>query len=355
MRSNKQGMLLRIGVAFIACCATVTLGGCYYIQAARGQMEIVSKRRPITSVVADPKTPEELRARLEYVAAAREFASHELGLPNNASYRSYADLSRPYVVWNVFATKEFSVDPIRWCFPVVGCVVYRGYFKEENARNYAAKLARRGDDVSVAGIPAYSTLGHFKDPILNTMLGWTDAQLAGTVFHELAHQLVYVAGDSEFNEAFATVVEENGLDRWLATRGKSDDIRIWRMQQKRGEQFINLLLSTRDKLADLYKQDIPKETMRERKQYIFGKLKLEYQDLKRSWNGYAGYDHWFAHTLNNAYLVSAATYYGCVPGLERVLKNVNGDFPRFYDEARKLAKLSKEKRHEAVCQALDAE
>jgi predicted aminopeptidase len=316
-------------------------------------MEIVSKRRPIATVVTDPKTPEELRARLEYVAAAREFASHELGLPNNASYRSYADLQRPYVVWNVFATKEFSVEPIRWCFPVVGCVVYRGYFSEANARNYAAKLSRHGDDVAVAGIPAYSTLGHFKDPILNTMLGWTDAQLAGTVFHELAHQTVYVAGDSEFNEAFATVVEENGLDRWLATRGKREDILIWRAQQKRGEQFIGLLLNTREKLADLYKTKIPVDEMRERKQYIFGQLKLEYQDLKRSWDGYRGYDHWFSRTLTNAHLVSAATYYGCVPGLERVLQEVNGDFPRFYEEARKLAKLSKDDRHERVCKAIE--
>lgn len=352
MRSAKQGTLLRIFAALVACCATATLAGCYYIQAARGQMEIVSKRRPISALVTDPETPEELRARLEYVAAAREFASHELGLPDNASYRSYADLNRPYVVWNVFATKEFSVEPIRWCFPVVGCVVYRGYFKEQNARNYAAKLSRRGDDVAVAGIPAYSTLGHFKDPILNTMLGWSDAQLAGTVFHELAHQVVYVAGDSEFNEAFATVVEENGLDRWLATRGKREDIQLWRAQQKRGEQFINLLLNTRGKLADLYKMKIPVDEMRNRKQYIFGELKLEYQNLKRSWNGYRGYDHWFSRTLTNAHLVSAATYYGCVPGLERVLKEVNGDFPRFYDEARKLAKLSKDDRHARVCSAI---
>jgi predicted aminopeptidase len=329
------------------------LSGCYYLQAAAGQMEIVSKRRPIAQVVANPQTPEPLRTRLEYVAAAREFASHELALPNNASYRSYADLKRPYVVWNVFATPEFSVEPHRWCFPVVGCVVYRGYFHEENARNYARKLHRAGYDVAVAGIPAYSTLGHFKDPILNTMLGWSDAQLAGTVFHELAHQLVYVAGDSEFNEAFATVVEEHGLDLWLATRGKSDDIRTWRSQQKRGQQFINLLLNTRDQLADLYESDMPKDQMRERKQYIFGKLKLEYQNLKRSWNGYSGYDHWFSRTLTNAHLVSAATYYGCVPGLQRVLKKVNGDLPAFYEEARKLAKLSKDARHDRVCQAIE--
>ncbi len=178
-------------------------------------MQIVSKRQPIEAVLSDPATPEKIRSRLEYVQAARDFASDELGLPDNDSYRSYADLGRPYVVWNVFAAPEFSVEPRRWCFPIAGCVVYRGYFNQESARNYARRMRRRGDDAAVGGVAAYSTLGHFKDPILNTMMGWSDAQLAATLFHELAHQVVYIPGDSEFNEAFATTVEEAGLDRWL--------------------------------------------------------------------------------------------------------------------------------------------
>src|SRR4051812_10885006 len=195
-----------------------SLCGCYLIQAATGQMQIVSKRQPIAEVIRDPATSEKLKARLEYVAAARDFASRELGLPDNESYRSYADLGRPYVVWNVFAAPEFSVEPRQWCFPIAGCVVYRGYFSEAAAQRYARKLRRRGDDVAVGGVAAYSTLGHFKDPVLSTMLGWSDAQLAATLFHELAHQVVYVPGDSQFNESFATVVEEAGLERWLAAR-----------------------------------------------------------------------------------------------------------------------------------------
>ena len=219
-----------------------TLSGCYLMQAAGGQMEIASKREPISAVLKDPATPETLRTRLEYVAAARDFASRELGLPDNASYRSYADVGRPYVVWNVFATAEFSVEPRRWCFPISGCVVYRGYFNEARAQRYARRMRGQGADATVGGVAAYSTLGHFEDPVLNTMMGWSDAQLAATLFHELAHQVVYVPGDSEFNEAFATAVEEAGLERWLSVNGKSQELQAWRIQRRRGQEFIQLLL-----------------------------------------------------------------------------------------------------------------
>jgi predicted aminopeptidase len=330
--------------------ASLSASGCYLLQAATGQMELTSKRRPIEKVLADTSTPQELRTRLEYVSAARTFASAELGLPDNQSYRSYADLGRPYVVWNVFATEEFSVQPRRWCFPIAGCVVYRGYFAERNAQTYARRLRLRGLDTAVGGVAAYSTLGHFKDPVLNTMMGWSDVQLASTLFHELAHQVVYVAGDSEFNEAFATVVEEAGLQRWLATRGHLEDLTAWNEQRQRGAQFIGLLLRTREQLDQLYRSPLSEEMKRERKQYQFGLLKLQYADLKKSWNGYRGYDWWFNRTLNNAHLVSAATYYGCVPGLRRSLQSVDNDLPRFYDKARELAKLSTEARHAVVCE-----
>ena len=313
-------------------------------------MELTSKRRSIEKVLADVKTPEQLRSRLEYVSAARAFASAELGLPDNDSYRSYADVGRPFVVWNVFATDEFSVQPRRWCFPIAGCVVYRGYFDEEDAQTYARRLRLRGFDTAVGGVSAYSTLGHFKDPVLNTMMGWSDVQLASTLFHELAHQVVYVPGDSEFNEAFATVVEETGLQRWLAARGRLQDLNAWHDQRQRNAEFIGLLLRTREQLDQLYRSPLSEEVKRERKQYQFGLLKLQYAELKKQWNGYRGYDWWFNRTLNNAHLVSAATYYGCVPGLRRVLQSVDGDLPRFYEEARQLAKQSDEARAAAVCE-----
>ena len=344
--------LYRIARLLTIAGAVLPLTGCYLLQAAGGQMEISAKREPIAEVIADTATPPQLRTRLEYVATARDFASRELGLPDNESYRSYADLGRPYVVWNVFAAPEFSVEPRRWCFPIAGCVVYRGYFSEDAAQRYASRMRRRGDDAAVAGIAAYSTLGHFKDPVLNTMLGWSDAQLVGTLFHELAHQVVYVPGDSEFNESFATVVEEAGLELWLAARQRGQDLVAWREQRERQGEFIALLLSARSKLRTLYESALPDDEKRSRKQYEFGELKLAYERLKQQWNGYPGYDRWFDRTLTNAHLVSAATYYGCVPGLQRVLSEVGGDLRRFYDEARRLARMDKDARALAVCGAV---
>lgn len=326
------------------------LPGCYYLQAFSGQMEIVSKREDISRVIAKPSTTPELRTRLEYVAAAREFATRELGLPDNGSYRSYADLERPFVVWNVFATKEFSVEPKRWCFPIAGCVVYRGYFNERSANAYARRLARRGYDVAVGGVAAYSTLGHFEDPVLSTMLKWSDAQLAGTLFHELAHQVVYVQGDSDFNEGFATIVEEAGLERWLESRGSRAQLASWQAQRERARQFIALLLETREKLRKLYSSKLPKEEMRARKQYEFGLIKLAYERMKQTeWNGYAGYDAWFNRTLNNAHLVSAATYHGCLPGLRGVFKQVGEDLPKFYEKMKELAKEERSAERAALC------
>ena len=345
--------LYRIARLLTIAAAVAPLTGCYLMQAAGGQMAIAAKREPIAAVLADSGTPPELRTRLEYVAAARDFASRELGLPDNDSYRSYADLGRPFVVWNVFATPEFSVEPRRWCFPIAGCVVYRGYFKEAAAQRYARKLRRRGDDVAVGGVAAYSTLGHFKDPVLSTMLGWSDAQLASTLFHELAHQVVYVPGDSEFNESFATVVEEAGLERWLAARQRMQDLAVWQEQRERQSQFIALLLRARDELRALYQSALPDEEKRNRKEYEFGELKLEYAQLKQQqWHGYGGYDRWFDRTLTNAHLVSAATYYGCVPGLQRVLSEAGGDLPRFYEAVKGLARMDNDARALAVCGAV---
>lgn len=326
-----------------------SLSGCYLLQAAQGQMQIVSKREPIDDVIANPATSDKLRGRLEYVAAARDFASHELDLPDNDSYRSYADLGRPYVVWNVFATDEFSVQPRRWCFPIAGCVVYRGYFKEPGAQRYARKIRSHGGDAMIAGIPAYSTLGHFRDPVLNTMMGWSDAQLAATLFHELAHQVVYVPGDSEFNEAFATAVEEAGLERWLDKRGRSQDMQAWRRQRERQQQFVDLLLATRDKLKELYASKISSTEMRARKAEIFGGLKFDYTKLRAQWDGFAGYDWWFDRALGNAHLVSAATYHGCLPGFQGLLASVNGDLSSFYEQVGRLAKLPEAQRRAAVC------
>lgn len=309
----------------------------------------MSARRPIVEIVADPATPAELARRLEYVRSARYFAVQSLALPDNDSYLSYADLGRPYAVWNVFATPRFSTDARRWCFPVAGCVVYRGYFDQAAAERYALRLRMRGWDAAAAGASAYSTLGHFADPVLNTMMGWSDARLAGTLFHELAHQVVYVAGDSSFNEAFASVVEEVGVERWLSSDGRQDELAPWHEQRRRADQFVVLLLDTRRRLTRLYASGLPEHSMAAEKSREFGRLKFRYQRLRAQWRGDDSYDGWFDRALNNAHLVPVDTYRLCMPGFRRLLAEQDGDLSAFYAAVRALADQSTEARRRAVC------
>jgi predicted aminopeptidase len=331
------------------CALNLLMSGCYYLQAARGQMAVMSAREPIAAVLAAPTTDPKLHTRLEYVQAARQFASRELGLPDNHSYTTYADIKRRYVSWNVLAAPAFSVEAKQWCFPIAGCVVYRGYFSEAAAQRYALKLRAHGYDASVSGVPAYSTLGHFEDPVLSSMLNWNDAQIAATLFHELAHQVVYVSDDSAFNEAFATVVEEAGLRRWFAAQNRLSDWQRWQLDGQRATQFYALLLSTRERLRKFYASDVRGEERVFGKQQRLGELKFEYAQLKASWNGYRGYDNWFDRALSNADFIAIATYQRCVPGFERVLNAAGGDLPRFYDEVKKLASQSKRARQQLLC------
>ena len=323
---------------------SLALTGCYLMQAAQGQLALMSKRKPVEKLLAQPQTDEKLRARLQRLAEAREFAVHELALPDNGSYRSYADLSRKYAVWNVFATEQFSVDPLQWCFPVAGCVVYRGYFHESAAERYALRSRMRGKDARVAGAAAYSTLGHFNDPIVSTMLRWSDAQVIATLFHELAHQVVYVPGDSAFNEAFASVVEEAGIERWLLVHGEAAALTEWRAARARGAAFSRLLLDGRERLRNLYRLSLPPAEMAYRKQLELGRIKYEYWQLKASWQSYAGYDYWFDRALNNADFVPIATYDACMPPLQALLKASNNDWPQFYAAVKAVAKESAKER-----------
>lgn len=337
-----------LGIAVIGMMMPL-IGGCYLLQAAQGQAAVMAQRQPVAAVIKDPRTTPELRARLNDVVAAREFASRELGLPDNESYRQYADIGRNFVVWNVFATPPFSVEPRRWCFPVAGCVAYRGYFAEHRAQDYADRLRRRGNDVAVGGVTAYSTLGHFADPVLSSMLRWNDAQLAGTLFHELAHQLVYVQDDSAFNEAFASTVEEVGVVRWLTATGRLRELDAWQLQRQRVEEFSQLVLATREELRTLYAQPLTPLEMNHRKHQLLGLLKYRYEQQKEQWGGYSGYDNWFARTLTNADLVSTATYRRCIPGFKRMLDSVQGDLPVFYADVRRLAQEEAAARQRKLC------
>jgi predicted aminopeptidase len=319
-------------------------GGCYYGQAVRGHLKIMSDQVPLEEVIEDPATPDETRRRLALIRDARAFASSELGLPDNDSYTRYVDLGRPYVVWNVFAADEFSVEPRRWCFPVAGCVVYRGYFDEAAARRYADRLGGRGYDTHVGGVAAYSTLGRFDDPVLSSMLRWQDYQLAGLIFHELSHQVVYVKDDSQFNESFATAVEEEGLARWLAERGEAGELQAYRDSRRRAGAFSLLIADTRAELSAIYASGLDEHAMREAKAAAFETLRSRYRALREDWGGYAGYDAWFERPLNNARLVPVATYRRYVPAFRALLRDVGGDWPAFYEAARALGELDPQAR-----------
>jgi predicted aminopeptidase len=316
--------------------ACTTVG--YYYQAFEGQMQIWHRSRPIKQVIDDERTPAQVRERLALVLRAREFASAELALPDNGSYRKYADLDRPYVLWNVFATGEFSVAARESCFPIAGCVGYRGYFSQAGAERFAEDLKRHGLDVFVTGIPAYSTLGWFDDPILNTVLRYPDAELARLIFHELAHQVVYVPGDTVFNESFAAAVELEGVDRWLARDGDPAKRAAFDLHEQRKAGFVDLIMKYREQLRTLYASAVPDPEKRRRKADTFAAMKSEYLILKASWHEYPGYDRFFAADLNNAHLVPVATYSELVPGFRRLLAENGGDFKRFYAAVKELGK-----------------
>ncbi len=327
----------------------VSSGGCYVLQGIQGQLSLMSKREPISEVIGKASTPAALRAQLEAVAEIRDFASRDLGLPDNGSYRSYADLGRRFVVWNVVAAPEFSVEPKKWCYPIVGCVAYRGYFVEHRARRYAGQLRARGVDVAVGGVAAYSTLGHFDDPVLNTMMGWNDVELAGIIFHELTHQLLYVPDDSSFNEALATTLEEEGVRRWLLAQGREADLAAHLVQHDRYVKVVQLLNSTRGELRAVYDSGLAPGPMRERKRAAFDAMRSSFELLKARWGGHAPFEPWFDEGLNNAHLASVATYFSCVPGFERELNAAHANLTAFYTRVRALAKLDRKERDAIVC------
>lgn len=326
------------------------LNGCssvnYYSQLANGQLQLLRAREPVSSVIADPHRDQQLRAHLAQSQKARTFASQQLHLPDNQSYRLYADIGRPYVVWNVFVTPEFSLKPQNHCFPVAGCVAYRGYYSQSAARGEAALQRQRGMDVSIGGVEAYSTLGWFNDPIISSMMNWGDERLATLIFHELAHQRFYVQDDTEFNESFASFVEQEGTRQWRAYRGLPPDSG---QQAQQRDQFIQLVLDTRSRLEKLYTLPLPAEQMRQRKAAEFERLRDEYRLLRDSqWKGDKRYDAWINAPMNNARLLPFGLYDQWVPGFAALFKQMDGDWVRFYAEVERLGALPVEQRKAAL-------
>jgi len=331
-------------IALIA--VLLQLAGCYYVQAIRGHSDLMSRRRPLAELLADESLPASLRDKLALVSEARDFAVAKLLLPDNESYRSYADLQRDFVVWNVFAAAEFSLQPKNWCYPVAGCVAYRGYFSEKAARKLAGKLARKGFDVAVGGVAAYSTLGHFADPVLNTMMNWSDVELVSTMFHELAHQKLYIKGDSEFNESFATAVADIGIERWLEETGEADRLVVYRERQSIRRMMLDMVRETRNELAKLYASDADDEQKRRRKRDILDTLSADAERLIEE-NG-AGLNNWLAPPLNNARLISMNLYEGRVDAFKAIFARCKMELACFYERSARIGKMKAKERARAL-------
>ncbi|MBN8510285.1 MAG: aminopeptidase [Burkholderiales bacterium] len=339
--------------AVFAAGAVLALAGCgdaaYYGQAIGGHLEVMGRARPVEAWLADPAASAPLKQRLHGAQRLREFSVQDLKLPDNPSYRRYADLQRPAAVWNVVAAPELSLELKTWCFPVLGCVSYRGYFDKAAAEALAAQLRVEGWEASVYPVPAYSTLGWSNwmggDPLLNTFVGGTEAELARLMFHELAHQQLYVADDSLFNESFATAVERIGVERWLQAQGSAAQREQFRLAQQRRQDFRDLTQRTRRALQALYASDASAEAKRQGKAALLAQMRDDAAQLKATrWGGFAGYDAWFAQA-NNASLGVLGTYNDLADAFERLYRQQGGDFERFYAEAARIGELPTAQRH----------
>jgi len=364
----KKSSRIRKGLIALALVAVVgAVSGCqtlnFYRQALKGQYELLAQARPVQGLLADPQTPDRLKQRLRLLLNLRVFAEQHLKLPVDGHYRKYVDVHRPFVVWNVEAAPEFSMQPKSWWYPLVGRLKYRGYFSEGGARHYAEWLKKKGWDVYIGGAPAYSTLGWFKDPALNTFIFEPDADLAEVIFHELGHQRVFARGDTDFNEAFATTVGQEGARRWLRAQGDAAAYEQYQAELGRTDQFVHLILDTRTQLEALYgdartqwgkvqathkKRGVPRAQLRRDKQGLLHRLQLGYAKLKAQWGGDPEYDAWFARQVNNAKLNSVAAYYDLLPGFQHLLETNGGDLEKFYRAAERLSRMPQKQRHQGL-------
>ncbi|MCY7316548.1 MAG: aminopeptidase [Rubrivivax sp.] len=340
------------GVLLLAAATVCLTSGCstlgYYAQAANGHLDLLQSARPVQHWIDDPATPPALRERLLLSQRLRDFAVAELKLPDNDSYRRHADLNRSAAVWNAVAAPELGLALKTWCFPVLGCVGYRGYYTQLGAQTLATQLQADGWETQVYGVPAYSTLGWSNwvggDPLLNTFINWAEPDLARLIFHELAHQVAYAQDDTTFNESFATAVERIGSRRWLQQHGTPDMLAAQALNEQRQGEFRRFTLRWRGELDALYRGDGSAADKRQRKAELMQQMRDEYTAMKtRDWGGYSGYDGWFARANNAAFAVQAA-YNELVPAFERLFERSGSDFTRFYAEVQRLAALPRDQR-----------
>lgn len=337
------GMLL--SVLSLQGCSTIG----YFWQAAAGHIRIMADSADIQQVIDDPSSSERLVRQLRYAKEIRDFSVDELGLPDNRSYRVYADLGRRFAVWNVVASPDDSLDLRLWCFPLIGCISYKGYYSEEDAQQLAAELRAEGLDVVVSGVPAYSTLGYTADPILSSFVNYPPGELARLVFHELAHQVVYIEDDTRFNESFATAVEQLGVAAWLSAVGREDLRTQFIEMDERRTVFIELLADTRAKLEEAYKSNETHEARLAAKAIIFQELRDRYRHVRdEQWSGWNGYDGYFASDLNNAKLALAGLYNQHVAAFKALFARCDANFTRFYGSVEALGKLDRETREQML-------
>jgi predicted aminopeptidase len=319
------------GASLLTSCQTLR----FYGQAVGGQVEILRKSRPTAQVIADPTTPPVLRGQLESVERIRAFASGHLSLPGDESYAKYADLGREHLVWVLYAAPEFSLKPKHWHYPLVGKMDYRGYFREQDTVALAAELKRCGYDIFIGEVDAYSTLGWFHDPMLNTFVDYPDIDLAETIFHELAHRRYFRRGDTVFNESFANVVAEEGVKRWLKHEGRLTE--LWKYQGRlvRRREFYQEIDRSRLQLGALYASDFPAPVMREKKRAILNRLRDQFRELRRRWGG-RGLEGWLREDINNGHIVSLKLYADQMPPFQALLAHCGGDLDLFYQKVAKL-------------------
>lgn len=336
-------MILMVGLVPMLGCSQAG----YYTQAIKGQWEILRARQPVAAVLTEPTLPPARKAQLELATALRDFATMQLALPDNRTYRTYGELARDYAVWNVVATAEFETALKTWCFPFAGCVAYKGFFARNAAKAWRAQLQQQGYDTYLYGVAAYSTLGWFADPLLDTFIDYPEFSLAHLIFHELAHQVVYVKDDSLFNEAFAEAVARAGVDCWAAARHDSMTVTKLHARRARTDANADWLLHYREKLRQLYARTAadatPRVARRQQKQQFFTAMRAAYRQRQADGDGSAWYDRPLPQAFNNAHLANIATYHSHLPAFQRALKQAPS-LAAFYATIRAVAARPKSAR-----------
>lgn len=337
-------VILSIALGSLSGCADLS----YYMHSINGHLSIINSARDIDDLLADGKTDPELAERLRVVGRIRQFAVEQLQLPESGSYTIYADLKRSYALKNLFAAPEFSVKAHHWCYPIIGCAGYRGYFDEDRLQKTLSFLKQQGFDTYVSNVSAYSTLGWFDDPVLNTFINWPDYRLAGMIFHELSHQQLYIDGDTEFNESFAVAVQQAGIKKWLHINGHASKAARYQQQLDNRVQVIELIKKSQLQLKHLYSQPVDESAMRQSKKDIIHKLKTDYDDLSSQFTIEDGFRRWFEGPINNARLVSISTYYDLVPAFLQLLKSHDGNFQAFFQHVENIGKLGDTERKDCL-------